>query len=74
MAKDDQKKKSVSVWWMFAPVFFGAAGGWLAWRAHKNREKEMARMMLVIGLVFTVIILLLYVWLLWGVRIPLVHL
>jgi CHASE2 domain-containing sensor protein len=69
-----EEKKSVSLWWVFVPVFLGAAGGWLAWKAHKDREKEMARMMLIIGVVFTVVILLLYVWLIWGVRIPLVHL
>ncbi|MCX6817708.1 MAG: hypothetical protein NTU57_02530 [Candidatus Aenigmarchaeota archaeon] len=76
MSKEEtrEEKKSVSLWWMFVPVFFGVAGGWLAWQQHKEREREMARIMLVIGIVFTAIILLLYIWLVSGVRIPLVHL
>jgi cytochrome bd-type quinol oxidase subunit 1 len=72
MSKEEEKK--ISMWWVFVPIFLGAAGGWFAWQAHKKKEKEMARMLLVIGLVFTVIILLLYIWLIFGVYVPLVHL
>jgi CHASE2 domain-containing sensor protein len=75
MAESEKdEKKSVSLWWLFVPVFLGAVGGWLAWQQHKEKEREMARMMLIIGIVFTVIIVLLYIWLFLGVRIALVHL
>jgi CHASE2 domain-containing sensor protein len=70
----EEERKSVSLWWLFVPVFLGAAGGWLAWRQHRKREREMARLMLMLGIVFTVIIALLYVWLFLGIHVELVHL
>ncbi len=73
MEKEEEKKR-VSMWWLFVPVFLGALGGWVAWQQHKEKEREMARLMLIVGIVFTLIIVLLYVWLLLGIRIELVHL
>ncbi len=70
----EEKEKKASIWWLFVPVFLGVAGGWLAWKAHRDRERELARIMLIVGIVFTAIIVLLYVWLFLGVRIALVHL
>jgi hypothetical protein len=72
--EEGKGKSSVSLWWMFVPIFLGAAGGWLAWRAHKEREREMARIMLIVGIVFTLVIVWLYVWLIWGIRVQLVRL
>lgn len=69
-----EERKDLSLWWLFVPVFLGAVGGYLAWKQHRKREKEMARIMLIVGLVFTVIIALLYIWLFLGIRIALVHL
>ena len=73
--KDDKEsRKDASLWWLFVPVFLGAVGGWIAWKQHKEREKELARIMFIVGMVFTVIIVLLYIWLFLGIRIALVHL
>ncbi len=57
-------EKKVSLWWMFVPIFLGAAGGLLAWKIHKENEEEFARMMLVVGVAFTLIIIPFYIWLL----------
>jgi len=59
-----EENKKVSLWWMFVPVFLGAVGGYVAWQAHKEREREMARIMLVLGIAFTLIIIPFYIWLL----------
>ena len=72
--EEKKERKDVSLWWLFVPIFLGALGGWVAWKKHKEREREMARIMLIVGVVFTLIIVLLYVWLFLGVRIQLVHL
>jgi CHASE2 domain-containing sensor protein len=72
--EEKEERKDLSLWWLFVPIFLGAVGGWLAWKQHKEREREMARIMLIVGVVFTVIIALLYVWLFLGIRIALVHL
>lgn len=55
--------KKVSIWWMFIPIFFGFAGGFLAWKANKKHEEEMARVMLVVGIAFTIVIVPFYIWL-----------
>lgn len=60
----EEEKKDVSLWWMFVPIFLGAAGGVVAWKIHKERERELARIMLVVGIAFTLIIIPFYVWLL----------
>lgn len=62
--KKETKKGHISIWWMFAPVLLGLAGGLIAWKVHKDREERMARIMLVIGIVFTIIIIPLYILLL----------
>lgn len=72
--EEKEERKDIALWWLFVPIFLGAVGGWLAWKQHKEREREMARIMLIVGVVFTVIIVLLYIWLFSGVRIALVHL
>jgi cytochrome bd-type quinol oxidase subunit 1 len=54
--------KRVSIWWMFVPIFFGFAGGFFAWKANKEREEEMARVMLAIGLAFSLVIIPFYLW------------
>ena len=59
-----EEKKNVSMWWMFVPVFLGVAGGLVAWKVHKEREKEMARVMLIMGIIFTLVIIPFYIWLL----------
>jgi cytochrome bd-type quinol oxidase subunit 1 len=59
-----KEKKGISLWWMFVPILLGAVGGWAAWRIHKKNEERMARIMLVIGIVFTLIIIPFYIWLL----------
>ena len=74
MAEEKKEKEEVSLWWMFVPVFLGIAGGWLAWQQHKERERELARIMLLVGVVFTVVIVLLYIWFIWGIRIQLIRL
>jgi uncharacterized membrane protein len=64
--KKDEKEEAASqasLWWMFVPVFLGAIGGWYAWQKHKEKQKEMARIMLILGLVFTLIIIPFYIWL-----------
>jgi cytochrome bd-type quinol oxidase subunit 1 len=60
----EEEKKPVSLWWMFVPVLLGVAGGWVAWRVHKKKEEQMARIMLIIGIVFTIVIVPFYIWLL----------
>lgn len=61
---EEEEKKNVSLWWMFVPIFLGAAGGVVAWKMHKEREREFARIMLVVGIAFTLIIVPFYIWLL----------
>lgn len=56
-------EKKASIWWMFVPIFLGAAGGLLAWKVHKEEERELAMVMLVVGLAFTLIIIPFYIWL-----------
>ncbi len=56
--------KKVSLWWMFVPIFLGAVGGLLAWKIHKDEEREFALIMLVVGIVFTLVIVPFYIWLL----------
>jgi NADH:ubiquinone oxidoreductase subunit 2 (subunit N) len=58
------KGKKVSLWWMFVPIFLGALGGLAVWRMHKEREREFALIMLVVGIAFTLVIVPFYVWLL----------
>jgi CHASE2 domain-containing sensor protein len=72
--EDKEERKDVALLWLFVPVFLGALGGWLAWKRHKEKERELARIMLIVGIVFTVIIFLLYVWLISGQWVALVHL
>ena len=69
--KDEEEQ--ASLWWLFLPIFLGAAGGWYAWQQHKNREREFARIMLILGIVFTVIIVLFYIWYVLGIRIQVVR-
>ncbi|UCC91903.1 MAG: hypothetical protein JSV39_01385 [Candidatus Aenigmatarchaeota archaeon] len=61
---EEEEKKNVSLWWMFIPIFLGAAGGIVAWRMHKEREREFALIMLVVGIAFTLVIVPFYIWLL----------
>ena len=61
---EEEEKKNVSLWWMFVPIFLGAAGGLVAWKIHREREEEFARIMLVVGIAFTLIIIPFYIWLL----------
>jgi len=61
---EEEEKKNVSLWWMFVPIFLGAAGGLVAWRMHKEREREFAIIMLVVGIAFTLVIVPFYIWLL----------
>lgn len=57
------EQKKVSLWWMFVPIFFGALGGVLTWKMHKDRERDFAMVMLVVGIVFTLVIIPFYIWL-----------
>lgn len=60
----EEEEKKTSLWWMFVPIFLGAVGGAVAWKIHKEKEREFARIMLVVGIVFTLIIIPFYIWLL----------
>jgi cytochrome bd-type quinol oxidase subunit 1 len=62
MGEKQVPEKQVSLWWMFVPIFLGAAGGVVAWKMHKEREREFAMIMLVVGIVFTLIIVPFYIW------------
>lgn len=63
--KEEKKdKKPVSLWWTFVPIFFGALGGLVAWRLTKHKHNEMALVLLVLGIAFTVVIIPFYIWIL----------
>ncbi|NIO19315.1 MAG: hypothetical protein GTN76_00855 [Candidatus Aenigmarchaeota archaeon] len=62
--EEDRERKPVSLWWTFVPIFLGAAGGLLAWRLTRHKHNEMAMILLVLGIVFTVIIVPFYLWIL----------
>ena len=58
-----EEKKPVSLWWVFVPIFLGALGGAITWKIHKDRERDFAIVMLVVGLAFTLVIIPFYIWL-----------
>jgi CHASE2 domain-containing sensor protein len=60
---EEKERKNVSMWWTFVPIFLGAAGGLVAWRMTRHKHNEMARVLLVVGIIFTVIIIPFYIWL-----------
>ncbi len=60
----EKKRQPVSLWWTFIPMFLGFAGGLIAWRLTKKKHNEMAMVLLIFGIVFTVIIIPFYLWLL----------
>lgn len=60
----EKERKPVSLWWTFVPIFLGAAGGLLAWRLTKHKHNEMAMILLILGIVFTVVIIPFYIWIL----------
>ncbi len=62
--ESSKRKESISLWWTFVPLFFGAAGGLIAWRLTRKKHNEMARVFLIFGIVFTIIIIQFYLWLL----------
>ena len=61
---EKKERKPVSLWWTFVPIFLGVLGGFLAWRLTRHRHNEMARILLVLGIVFTAIIIPFYIWIL----------
>jgi CHASE2 domain-containing sensor protein len=60
----EEERRPVSLWWTFVPIFLGALGGVVAWKLTKHRHNEMAMILLVLGIAFTVVIIPFYIWIL----------
>ncbi|MCD6591044.1 MAG: hypothetical protein J7K72_03685 [Candidatus Aenigmarchaeota archaeon] len=60
---EKKEEKGISLWWTFVPVFLGVAGGLIAWKMNKKKHLEMSRVLLALGIIFTLIIIPFYLWL-----------
>ena len=49
-------KSEPSAWWYLVPIFFGIIGGIIGYYAIIGRNKHMAKSLLIVGIVVTVII------------------
>lgn len=58
---EKREEDYVSNWWYLASFFFGLLGGIIAWVVNKDRDPKKARNMLIFGMVWTAILILLFI-------------
>lgn len=56
-------KENVSSLWYFVPLLFGFIGGIVAWAVNKDRDPKKARNMLIFGIIWTILLGFLMVFL-----------
>ena len=62
--KEDKKISGPCILWYLVPLFFGILGGIVAYIGVKDDDKEMANNLLIFGIVWTIILIGIYLYIL----------
>ena len=62
LQKEDIEISGPSILWYLVPFFFGILGGIVAYIGVKNDDKEMANNLLILGIIWTIILTSIYLY------------